>query len=182
MRPYTDSEYETLPHVILTSDVDWDPRIMDFNIEDDDDWYDAISDNVNHSELFDAFGDYKGRTTELEISSADTWFDTVTPDQYIRIQLEEATFICAEHAYRVHHFDNNDFDAVLLVNDTELVDTTSPVKDDDDTTSEPDMNNTKLDALDDDHDEAPARTFRVQDPDYDKLRPLFGWMNTKTIK
>jgi hypothetical protein len=25
MRPYTDVEYESLPHVILTSDVDWDP-------------------------------------------------------------------------------------------------------------------------------------------------------------
>jgi hypothetical protein len=26
MRPYTDVRYESLPHVILTSDVDWDPR------------------------------------------------------------------------------------------------------------------------------------------------------------
>jgi hypothetical protein len=64
MRPYTDVEYESLPHVILTSDIDWNPRVLDFDIDDDDDWYDVISDNVNHSELFDAFGDYKGPTTD----------------------------------------------------------------------------------------------------------------------
>jgi hypothetical protein len=83
---------------ILTSDVDWDQRLLDFDIDDGDDWYDASSDNMNHSELVDAFGNYKGRTTELEVSSANTWFDTVTPDQYTRVQLEEATIVCSEHA------------------------------------------------------------------------------------
>jgi hypothetical protein len=92
--------------VILTSDVDWNQRLLDFDIDDDDDWYDASSDNMNHSELVDAFGDYKGRAAEVEVSSANTWFDTVTPDQYTRVQLEEATIVCSEHAYRVHHFDN----------------------------------------------------------------------------
>ncbi len=179
MRPYTDVEYESTPHVILTSDVtNWDPRISDFDIDDDNDWYDAISDNMNHSELVDAaFSNYTpGRTTELEVSSADTWFDTVTPDQYARVQLEEATIVCSEHAYRVHHFDNDDFDAVLLVNDTELVDTTGPVD------SDQDMPNTKPDTDDDDNADARGRISMVQGPDYDKLRPLFGWMNTKTIK
>jgi hypothetical protein len=94
---------------------------LDFDIDDNDDWYDASWDNMNHPELVDAFGDYKGRTTELEVSSANTWFDTVTPDQYTRVQLEEAT-------------------------------------------------------------DARSRIFKVQDPDYDKFCPLFGWMNTKTIK
>jgi hypothetical protein len=74
---------------------------LDFDIDDNDDWYDAISDNVNHSEFFDAFGNYKGCTAELEVSSADTWFNTVTPDQYARVQLEEATIVCSEQAYCV---------------------------------------------------------------------------------
>jgi hypothetical protein len=87
MRPYTDSEYESLPHVILTSDVDWDPGVLNFDIDDNDDWYDAISDNVNHSDLFDVLGNYKGREAELEVSSADIWFDTITPDQYVRAHL-----------------------------------------------------------------------------------------------
>jgi hypothetical protein len=182
MRPYTDVEYESLPHVILTSDVDWDPRVLDFDIDDNDDWYDPISDNVNHSELFDAFGDYIGRTTGLEVSSADTWFDTFTPDQYARVQLEEATIVCSKHAYRVHHFDNDDFNAVILVNDTELVDTTRPVTEDVDAPSDQDMSNTEPDTNDDDNADARGRIFKVKDPVYDKLRPLFGWMNTKTIK
>ncbi len=178
MRPYTDVEYESTPHVILTSDVtNWDPRILDFDIDDDDDWYDAILDNMNHSELVDAFSNYTpGRTTEVEVSSTDTWFDTVTPDHYARLHLEEATIVCSEHAYCVQHFDNDDFDAVLLVNDTELVDTTGPVD------SDQDMPNTKPDTDDDDNADARGRISMVQGPDYDKLRPLFGWMNTKTIK
>jgi hypothetical protein len=51
MRPYLDVEYESPPHVILTSDVDWDPR-LDFYIDDNNDWDDATSDNMNHSEHF----------------------------------------------------------------------------------------------------------------------------------
>jgi hypothetical protein len=136
MIPYMDVEYESLPHVIFTRGVDWDPRVLDFDIDDNDDWYDAISDNVNHSELIDAFGDYKGRTTKLEVSSADTWFGTVTPDQYARVQLEEATIVCSKHAYCAHHFDNDDFNTVLLVNDIELVDTIGPVTEDDDADDE----------------------------------------------
>jgi hypothetical protein len=182
MRPYTDNEYESLPHVILTSDVDWDPRVLDSDIDDDDDWYDAISDNVNHSELFDAFGDYKGRAAKLEVSSADTWFDTITTDQYARVLLEEATIFCSEHAYCVHHFDNDDFNAVLLVNDTELVDTSCPVTEDDDVNCDQDMSNTEPDTDNDGNADARGRIFKVKDPDYDKLRVLFGWVNTKTIK
>jgi hypothetical protein len=181
MRPYTDVEYESLPHVILTSDVDWDPRILDFDIDDNDDWYDAISDNVNHSDLFDVFGDYKGRTTELEIASAETWFDTITPDQHTRVQLEEATFICSAHAYRVHHLDNDNFEDVFLVNDTEITATTTdPILE----AVAPDQAPPDIEQDDDDDNDTDVRgrVFKVKDPDYDKLRPLFGWMNTKTIK
>jgi hypothetical protein len=96
--------------------------------------------------------------------------------------LEEATIVCSEHAYRVHHFDNDDFDALLLVNDTKLVDTTGPVLEDDDAHSNQDMSNTEPDTDDDDNADARSGIFKVQDPHYDKFRPLSGWMNTKTIK
>jgi hypothetical protein len=66
MRPHTDAEFDSLPHVILTSDVDWNPRVLDFDIDNDDAWCDAISDNANHSELFDVFGNYKGRLDEFK--------------------------------------------------------------------------------------------------------------------
>jgi hypothetical protein len=96
--------------------------------------------------------------------------------------LEEATIVCSEHAYCVHHFDNDDFNAVLLVNDTELVDTSCPVTEDDDANCDQDMSNTEPDTDDDDNADAQGRIFKVKDLDYDKLRPLFGWMNTKIIK
>jgi hypothetical protein len=75
-----------------------------------------------------------------------------------------ATLVCSKHAYRVHHFDNDDFDAVLLVNDTELVDTTGPVTEDDDAHSDQDMSNTEPDTDDDDNAEALVAfsRFRIQ--------------------
>ena len=192
MRPYTDHELDSLPHVILTSDDDWDPRVLDFDIDHDNAWYDAISDNVDPSALFDVFGEYKGRITALDVSSAETWFDTITPDQYFRAQMEQATIVCSEHAFRVHHFDNNDFDAVLLVNATESMDSPSPASpllapSESDTTSSTTgpvtaCADTAQIPADVDTVEATGRLLKVHEPDYDKLRPLFGWLSTKTIK
>lgn len=36
-RPFDDDEYQNLPHVILTSDVIWDPRVMDIP-QDSTEW------------------------------------------------------------------------------------------------------------------------------------------------
>ena len=201
MRPYTDVEFDSLPHVILTSDVNWDPRIMDFDVADDEAWYDAISDDIDHSVLFDAFGNYKGRVPDLEVSYADTWYDTITPSQHDRQEREEATFICAEHAYRLQHFSNDDIEALLLVNDTELHNTPNLIEDDedisvaqpnliedDDSTDMPEVIPRGKDDATMDKDvsveirDAPARAFKVNEPDYEKLRPLFGWQDAKTIK
>ena len=65
MRLYTDQEWEELPHVILTGDNEWDPSVLDYEIDDDDDkWFDAISDIKDTSihRLFDERGNYKKRT------------------------------------------------------------------------------------------------------------------------
>jgi hypothetical protein len=78
IRPYMDAERDTLPHVILTSDMDWDPTILDHTLDDDDEWFDAISDLIADptTNLFDEFGDYRKRTVVVEES--DTFFDTMT--------------------------------------------------------------------------------------------------------
>ena len=39
LRPYTDSELEVLPHIILLSNVDWDPSILDCPAEDNEEWF-----------------------------------------------------------------------------------------------------------------------------------------------
>ena len=44
MRPYTDKEWDDLPHVFFTSELEWDPAVLDHAITDDEQWYDAISD------------------------------------------------------------------------------------------------------------------------------------------
>ena len=41
LRPYTDHEFDTLPHIHLTMDKDWDPTVLDKKISDLDTWYDA---------------------------------------------------------------------------------------------------------------------------------------------
>ena len=40
-RPYTDKEWETLPHIPITMDKDWDPSVLDHRITDKETWYDA---------------------------------------------------------------------------------------------------------------------------------------------
>jgi hypothetical protein len=38
IRPYTDQEFETLPHVILTSELEWDPSVLDHAFKEDEQW------------------------------------------------------------------------------------------------------------------------------------------------
>ena len=42
--PHTDQEWEDLPHVVLTSDAEWDPSVLDHELDDDEQWFDALSD------------------------------------------------------------------------------------------------------------------------------------------
>ena len=63
MRPYTDDDWDNLPHLILTSDADWDPSVLDNTIDDDEIWFDAMSDlpDDSVSPLFDLCGNYRHR-------------------------------------------------------------------------------------------------------------------------
>jgi hypothetical protein len=46
LRPYTDDEWDdpNIPHVVMTSDDDWDPGCLDCTISDDMRWYHTTSD------------------------------------------------------------------------------------------------------------------------------------------
>ena len=62
LHPYTNTEWETLPHVIWTHDSDWDPSIFDHEFDEGGDkWYDALMDHAEnpHREIFDEFGNYQ---------------------------------------------------------------------------------------------------------------------------
>ncbi len=71
LRPYTDKEWESLPHVFLTSDNNWDPSILDLNIDDDELWFDSISDDHEYpiSHRYDEYGNYRNR---VEVQSSTT--------------------------------------------------------------------------------------------------------------
>ena len=54
MRPTTDEELGTLPYVIFTSDVTWDPTVYD---DDDVGWHDCIEFGTEENEKFTIFED-----------------------------------------------------------------------------------------------------------------------------
>jgi hypothetical protein len=60
MRPFTDDELDTLPHVIWSSAYDWDPTVLDHHLDEDEEWYDA-TDDLTHSfdQHFNDIGDYQ---------------------------------------------------------------------------------------------------------------------------
>ena len=59
LRPCIDNEWETLPHVVLTSGEDWDPTCLDCEGQlDNEEWFDAQSffPDGPHSKLFNEYG------------------------------------------------------------------------------------------------------------------------------
>lgn len=82
LRPPTDFELQSLPHIILTSDNEWDPSVLDNKIDDSTDtWYnedDNIESFTHHP--FDAIGTYKYREiAELNICHSNQ-FPVITYD------------------------------------------------------------------------------------------------------
>jgi hypothetical protein len=63
-RPPTLDEVESLPHLIMTADLDWDPTSYDNVITDVGQFYDPNADEVHHSN-FDVRGDYLHRTVAI---------------------------------------------------------------------------------------------------------------------
>jgi len=60
LRPFTDSEWETLPHVtIMTSDVAWDPSVVDVEFPMNGDEHLATTADYDNKTPFDTFGNYR---------------------------------------------------------------------------------------------------------------------------
>ena len=100
MRPFTDREFDELPHVILTSDRDWDPSVLDHCFDDDDAWYDAISDLEEDpsANLFDEYGNYRKRVIVQE-----TFFDAVDDMSGTTSYLEDVIDECVYKTYETRH-------------------------------------------------------------------------------
>ena len=60
IQPYTDTKWDNLPHVILTIDTDWDPMVTVHELEDGEEWFDAMQDlpDIEPDSFFYDVGDY----------------------------------------------------------------------------------------------------------------------------
>jgi hypothetical protein len=63
-RKPTDEEVATLPNIIMTSDVEWDPSVYDHHIDDMNKFYDVTKDVVEYDK-FDQYGEYRHRTVAV---------------------------------------------------------------------------------------------------------------------
>jgi hypothetical protein len=46
MPPFTDEEWDSLPHIILTSEHEWDPSCLDRELDSDEKWFDMLIEEV----------------------------------------------------------------------------------------------------------------------------------------
>ena len=160
IRPYTDSEYDSLPHVFLTGESDWDPSSLDdISVDDKVTWFDALPDIEPdpHAPRFDEVGNYRNRVTVQHLA----FFHRHTTDD-----IDDVIGRCIYHSQvtRPPQF----YDAF----ETETNDNKNDDDDDDDAFFDPDQFHVKLD----------PRTIAYKPPDYNILRPLFGWLSTDIIK
>ena len=123
LRPYTNHEWDNLPHVMMTDQAIWDPNVLDHE-HDQEEWFDARQDDVDPPSLFDHQGNYLHREVNNNVTSfpCTTTVSAWTAD---------------------------------------------------------------TDPIDDDPPNAPRykpREFKTKEPDYKTLRPLFGWLDTDTIR
>ena len=63
LRPYTNDEWNDLPHVVLTGDTDWYLSVLDNDIDDNENWFDVVPDFTDDGSnpLFDLQGNYRHR-------------------------------------------------------------------------------------------------------------------------
>jgi hypothetical protein len=155
IRPYTDREFDTLPHVFLTSEQHWDPSVLDHNIMDNEQWFDAIEGVPKdpNSNRFDEFGNYKHCVTvqyaayfhrHSSNDIEDVIDQCVYDAQYSQVTSDEPNIFYDAHEHLID--DHEEFD--------------------------PDTFHVQLD----------PRKLNHKPPDYSLLRPFFGWLSPDIIK
>jgi len=151
LRPFTDEEWETLPHVILTGDADWDPGVLDHDLDDHETWFDAISDIPLDPppSAFDEVGDYRKRVVVQSHDVLDQQHDWGVSESLV-----DACVMM--HTYQAHTLDLSH----------------SPASD---------LEDPGLDILPTLY-ESHAHEINKHTPDYQALRPMFGWLPADIIK
>jgi len=163
MRPFTAQEYESLPHVIMTSDKKWDPSIFDSDNEPTDESFPPDLDQLPTKD-YDVQGEYirahhiKNNHDDDSFTDDDIFEDAVqTMDEDFSLD----PFWIPEHEYnhlqtiqRCIHSAVQDTNSYSISNSdvSELKSSTQP------------------------------RTHRPSPIDYKKLQPYFAWLPIQMIK
>ena len=157
IRPYTDAEFDTLPHVFLTGESSWDPSVMDCDLIDQDNWHDAI-DGLDDPNLkrFDEFGNYRQRVTVQYAAYFHRHCSSESND------IEDVIDQCV---YDAQSSGDNTIEPIIFYDAYEH-------QLDDAEHFDPDTFSLKLD----------PRTIAHRTPDYSTLRPFFGWLSSDIIK
>jgi hypothetical protein len=132
-RKTTETELALLPHIIMTSDIEWDPSLYDNVVEALQEFYDTSADFIDHDNPFDQYGEYRHRTVAKHSTlPEEEFFDKVQCfdfDDLVDDLLDEL------HPKRIYD--------IYGINVSDV----TPVK-----------------------------------PNFELLRPLFGWASADTIK
>ena len=79
-----EEELSNLPHVVLTSDEDWDPHVLDHqhDLDDDNVWYNVLQDpdpGVFHDPHFSNTGDYIACSLVFDLYEDDVHVQSSSP-------------------------------------------------------------------------------------------------------
>jgi hypothetical protein len=155
IRPFTDDEWDSLPHVLMTHDLDWDPSVLDY-AHDRDDWFDDVSDGLDTTSpqpMFDAFGNLRMATIDVQhayisarlLDDPSQW-EQMFGDDRIENAVDQAVY------YDVYNGIVEQADVLEPIDERTLI---LPIE---------------------------PRTLQRQDPDLGRLRPYFGWISTDLVK
>jgi hypothetical protein len=106
-RPYTDAEYDKHPHVFLTSDSNWNPSVLDYDGDDDTQWYDTITDTPPEVDpMFDEFGNIRQTLLINRATITEYFLDThqeleefIIPTSVIKFESHERSVVSREPDY-----------------------------------------------------------------------------------
>ncbi|GAX18752.1 hypothetical protein FisN_26Hu045 [Fistulifera solaris] len=195
IRPYTDEEWDELPHIFLTDDKEWDPTVLDHKM-DDDEWKGppppALED-TSDANLFDEFGEYR---SYIDAHLHDSVIATAIARVVTNVLQSVPPFDPLEDLDRFDPVqDIVDVFAALTVADNEIVPSVPP-----ENTPPSQVNNvtpgipaltgestpsdeTTLISTDPPtHDVTPILDIRMKPVDVEKVRPMLAYLGFDVIK
>jgi hypothetical protein len=152
MCPFTDEEFEELPHIIWTSEDDWDPASLDSVISNDPNWYEAEPSPSLPNPMYDEYGEFCGRVLINQHEWQVHYFDTLDtepgPDNH---EFHDALEQFADDPDSIIDLVVYRANRARYVCDHETV-------------------------------EAAPKFVMTLEPDYRQLRPCIGWLPVDAIK